>query len=415
MERVVFHCDCNSFFASCELLTHPELRDVPVAVCGDPASRHGIILAKNEPAKRYHVQTAETVYSALRKCPSLHLLAPHHERYRELSRLVNAIYARYTDCIEPFGIDESWLEMTHTWHLFGDAPEAVAHEIRRAVKNELGLTISVGVSFNKVFAKLGSDYKKPDAVTVFSRRNYRELVWPLPAGDLLFVGKSAQAQLAQMGVRTIGALACASEAELRDRLGKLGPEIRRYARGEDDAPVRRAGEAEEVKSVGNGLTFRRDLTSLSDARTGIGPLAEEVAMRLRRGGLFCCSVQLLIKDAKLQSISRQKQLSYPTHLARDIADAALSLLRENWTFPHPIRMLTVTALHLTDGSDFVQQLSLLEKPPPAPDAKREKLEQSMDRIREKYGKTAVGSASTVRSDLGLEPPLIRPQALKKKE
>ena len=189
-QRVIFHCDCNSFYASVELLRYPELRGVPVAVCGSPDDRHGIVLAKNEPAKRYGVQTAETVWSALRKCPGLKLLPPHHGQYREMSRAVNAIYARYTDRIEPFGIDESWLDMTQTWRLFGSSPAGVADAVRRAVKAETGLTISVGVSFNKVFAKLGSDYKKPDAVTVIDTENFRRIVWPLPVNTLLYVGRS---------------------------------------------------------------------------------------------------------------------------------------------------------------------------------------------------------------------------------
>ena len=179
-QRVIFHCDCNSFYASVELLTRPELKNVPVAVCGNPQHRHGIILAKNEAAKKYGIQTAETVASARRKCPQLALLPPHHELYRAYSKQVNAIYARYTEFVEPFGIDESWLDMTASWHLFGPSPVAVAHRIRREVKAQTGLTISVGISFTKAFAKLGSDYKKPDAVTEFSPENYRQLVWPLP-------------------------------------------------------------------------------------------------------------------------------------------------------------------------------------------------------------------------------------------
>ena len=254
-QRVIFHCDCNSFYASVELLRYPELRGVPVAVCGSPDDRHGIILAKNEPAKRYGVQTAETVWSALRKCPGLKLLPPHHGQYREMSRAVNAIYARYTDRIEPFGIDESWLDMTQTWRLFGSSPAGVADAVRRAVKAETGLTISVGVSFNKVFAKLGSDYKKPDAVTVIDTENFRRIVWPLPVNTLLYVGRSAQNTLAGLGVRNIGQLAAAKDEDLRAALGKLGPELGTYARGEENSPVRTADERPEIKSVGNGLTF----------------------------------------------------------------------------------------------------------------------------------------------------------------
>ena len=400
-DRVIFHCDCNSFYASVELLSHPELRDVPVAVCGDPESRHGIILAKNEPAKRFGIQTAETVYSALRKCPNLTLLPPHHDRYRVKSRQVNAIYARYTDRVEPFGIDESWLDMTGTWHLFGPSPKAVADQIRQVVRDETGLTLSVGVSFNKVFAKLGSDYKKPYATTVIGPEDFKRMVWPLPVESLLYVGRTTRKTLNGLGVRNIGQLAAADPEQLRQALGKLGPELRLYALGRDEAPVRRADEQPEVKSVGNGMTFRRDLVSRDDVAAGLTALSDEVAARLRAHGLLCTAVQVLIKDTDLRSITRQAPLPAPTHLARDIARAAQALVEKNWPAQKPIRMLTVTALNLTDGTG-ARQLSWLE-PEPQSDEKREKLEQSLDALRKKYGKASIASASRLNSDLGLGP------------
>ena len=192
MDRIILHCDCNCFYASCELLSHPDLRQLPVAVCGDPTERHGIILAKNEPAKRCGVKTAETIWKAKQKCPGLILLPPHHRLYAEYSKKINAVYGEYTDLVEPFGIDESWLDVTNSLHLFGGDAKALADTLRGRIKREFGLTISVGVSFNKVFAKLGSDYKKPDATTVIARGNWRDIVFPLPVGDLLFVGRSAQ-------------------------------------------------------------------------------------------------------------------------------------------------------------------------------------------------------------------------------
>ena len=203
MERTILHCDLNSFYASVELLRHPELRSRPVAVCGDPESRHGIILAKNEPAKRCGVKTAETIWQAKGKCPDLVLLSSHRADYQKYSRLVNDLYERYTDLVEPFGIDESWLDVTGSMHLFGGTGQAVADRLRREVRENFALTLSVGVSFNKVFAKLGSDYKKPDATTVITRENYRELLWPLPVTDMLFVGQAARRALAEYGMRTI--------------------------------------------------------------------------------------------------------------------------------------------------------------------------------------------------------------------
>ncbi|MBR3640621.1 MAG: DNA polymerase IV, partial [Oscillibacter sp.] len=217
MERIILHCDLNSFFASVELLSRPELRDVPVAVSGDPASRHGIILAKNEPAKKFGVKTAETIWQAKKKCPDLVLLPSHHALYREYSKKVNAIYDEYTDLVEPFGIDESWLDVTHTLHLFGGDAKGLADALRARLREELGLTISVGVSFNKVFTKLGSDYKKPDATTVISPENWKEIVWPLPVGDLLFVGAAARKAFAQYGVETVGQLA-ACKREMTETL-----------------------------------------------------------------------------------------------------------------------------------------------------------------------------------------------------
>lgn len=397
--RVIFHCDCNSFYASVELLSHPELKAVPVAVCGDPQHRHGIILAKNEPAKKFGIQTAETVASAMRKCPQLTLLAPHHERYREYSRRINAIYARYTEFVEPFGIDESWLDLTASWHLFGSSPIAVAHRIRREVKTETGLTISVGVSFTKALAKLGSDYKKPDAVTEFSAKNYRQLVWPLPVNTLLYVGRSAQNTLAKLGISTIGQLAGADPQILQAALGKLGAELQGFALGQEGSPVHSIYEKHELKSVGNGLTFPRDLTCLADAQAGLAALSDEVASRLRAHGLYAGAVQITVKDADFHTITRQVQLAAPTHLARDIAQQAVALLKQNWRFPAPIRMLTVTALNVSHSA--ATQLSMFEPEAGTRDDRRENLERSLDVIRGKYGKSAIASGAVLREDMGL--------------
>ncbi|HIW53808.1 MAG TPA: DNA polymerase IV [Candidatus Ruthenibacterium merdigallinarum] len=401
-DRVIFHCDCNSFYASVELLHHPQLRNVPMAVCGDPEQRRGVILAKNEAAKRLGVRTAQSVYEALRICPKLALVPPHHREYRRFSRQINAIYAQYTDRVEPFGIDESWLDMTGTWHLFGPSPAAVADLLRARVKAETGLTISVGVSFNKVFAKLGSDYRKPDATTVILQQDVARIVWPLPADALLYVGRAAKEALRRMGVETIGQLAAADPAALTAALGKLGGQLSQYARGEDVSEVRRAGDEREVKSVGNGLTFRRDLVGEADVRAGLAALADEVASRLRRYGLVCRAVQVTIKDPSLKSIQRQKHLDAPTCLARTIGAAALALVRANWDLRRPIRMLTVTALEVS-GEDEPEQLSMFEAAAPQKsDEKRERLERSLDAIRRKYGKNSIAAADVLKNDIGLE-------------
>ncbi len=385
MERVILHCDQNCFFASVELLSHPDLRDVPMAVCGDPASRHGIILAKNEPAKRFGIQTAETVWQARRKCPSLVLLPPHHKLYREYSVRVNELYGQYTDLVEPFGIDESWLDITGSMHLFGGDPVAIADELRRRVREELGLSISVGVSFNKIFAKLGSDYKKPDATTLISPENWQEIVWPLPVGAMLFVGRSAQHTLAQYGVETIGQLAACRPEMLEKLLGKLGRQLHEYANGLDRSPVRPQAEREPVKSVGNGTTFPHDLTRWEEVRAGLAALSDSVAMRLRRQGLYCSGVQVTIKDSSFCSISRQKRLESPTRLMKDIQRAAMELTRSAWRAPTPIRMLTVTALHITESAESFEQLDLLGAGRAVSDARQEKLESAVRAIRDKFG------------------------------
>ncbi len=389
MDRIILHCDLNCFFASVELLSHPDLRHLPVAVCGDPSSRHGIILAKNEPAKRCGVQTAETIWQAKKKCPSLVLLPPHHDRYRVYSKQVNAIYEQYTDLVEPFGIDESWLDVTGSLHLFGGDAAALADTLRHRVREELGLTLSVGVSFNKVFAKLGSDYKKPDATTVISRENWKEIVWPLPVGDLLFVGGAARKLLAQYGVKTIGDLAACPTDMLESLMGKLGTQLHEYACGLDASPVRSRSDREPVKSVGNGTTFPQNLTTWEQVRGGIAVLADSVATRLRRYGLYAGGVQVTVRDPAFRDRSRQTQLSTPTHLIRDITAAAMELTGQLWKPPSPIRALTVTAIHLATPSDAYEQVDLFTAAEAPKRKKQEQLEAAMDHIRSKYGTDAI--------------------------
>ncbi|MDD3347845.1 DNA polymerase IV [Oscillibacter sp.] len=395
MDRIILHCDLNCFYASVELLDHPELQNVPVAVCGDPASRHGIILAKNEPAKRCGVQTAETIWQAKKKCPDLVLLPPHHDLYREYSRKVNALYDTYTDLVEPFGIDESWLDITGTVHLFSGDAKAVADGLRRRVREELGLSLSVGVSFNKIFAKLGSDYRKPDATTVISRENWQKIVWPLPVGDLLFVGNAAQKLLHQYGVETIGQLAQCKPALLETLMGKLGVQLHAYANGLCGEPVRARCDAEIAKSVGSGTTFPKNLIKREQVASGIAILADSVSTRLRHCGLYAGGVQVTLRTPDFRDTSRQRQLSAPTRLIRELTDAAMSLVEELWKPPAPIRALTVTAIHLLPEGDAYEQVDLFTAPSAPVREKQEKLEAAMDRIRGKYGSGSIvfGAAS----------------------
>ena len=388
-DRIILHCDLNSFFASVELLSRPDLADAPVAVCGDPASRHGIILAKNELAKGFGVKTAETIWQAKRKCPDLVLLPSHHSLYHDYSRRVNSIYEQYTDLVEPFGIDESWLDITGTAHLFGGDPQAIADRIRQHIRQELGLTLSVGVSFNKVFAKLGSDYKKPDATTVISRENWRSIVWPLPVSDLLFVGQAARKILNAHGVETIGQLAGCREDMLDTLLGKLGLQLHSYANGLDREPVRSPENREPIKSVGNGNTFRENLTTRTQVQNGIAMLADSVAGRLRAHGMYAGGVQVTIRTPDFKTITRQKQFPVSTHLMRDLAQGAMELMEKAWSPPTPIRMLTVTAIHLTPDQQTYEQVDLFSQDTAPKNQRQEKLEKTMDAIRGRFGTDAI--------------------------
>lgn len=388
-ERVILHCDLNSFFASVELLDKPALLNVPVAVCGDPGKRHGIILAKNEPAKKCGVQTAETIWQAQKKCPGLVLLPPHHRLYRRYSLMVNEIYDRFTDLVEPFGIDESWLDMTGSLHLFGGSARETADLIRQTVKEETGLTVSVGVSFNKVFAKLGSDMKKPDATTVISPENWRELVWPQPLGNMLFAGKAATETLKKYGVETIGQLAACDPALPEQLLGKMGRQLWQYANGLDKSPVKPRHQPEPVKSVGNGTTFPRNLVRWEELRAGLLPLCDSVATRLRHQGLYAGGVSLAIKSADFKTTVKQMRLPAPTHLMRDIYHTALELAQQLWKPPTPVRALTVTALYVTESAESFEQLDLLGGAAQQQNRRQERLESAMDAIRQKYGRSAI--------------------------
>ncbi len=394
-DRVILHCDCNGFFASVECALNPKLKNVPMAVGGSVEARHGIILAKNELAKKYNIQTAETIFSAKKKCPDLVIVPPRHDMYEEYSQRVNKIYLEYTDQVEKFGIDESWLDVTGSGKLFGSGEE-IAAILRKRVREEIGITISVGVSFNKVFAKLGSDYKKPDATTVISRENYKDIVYPLPVSDLLFVGRRTKEALAKLHIETIGDLAGSDENAIKKLLGKPGEMICRYARGEDDSPVDPHAN-DEVKSVGNGMTFKRDLYGEKDILCGISHLSESIAVRMRRKGVKCTVVQVTIKDPNLHSIQRQEKLDRPTNLAKEITDKAMEIMRHSWNMKNPIRMLTVTGGGIV-SENAAEQISFFDE---EKNPKRENLEKTLDAIRDKYGKDSVKNANVINNDLGI--------------
>ena len=396
-DRAILHCDCNNFYASVELLKYPELRDKPVAVAGDPEGRHGIILAKNMAAKRLGVQTAETIWQAKRKCPDLILLPPHHEEYEAMSRRINAIYLDFTDQVEPFSVDESWLDVTGSRQLFGSG-EAIADSLRRRLREELGVTISVGVADNRWWAKLGSDYKKPDATTVITRENVAALLYPLPVRDMLFVGGAAAEVLTRHGVNTIGQLASLSPALLERWLGKQGTSLHRMVHGMDDAPIRRWGESEAVKSVGNSMTYPHDLVGPEAWRAGLMPLCDSVGARLRAQGLKCRTITVQIKDKSFKVISRQKTLPVPTCLTRQIFREALDILGGCWSPDAPIRLLSVTASGLCPADEAASaQLSFLTEVQ-ADDPRQVKLEQAVDAMRSRFGRTAIQPGTVIHTE-----------------
>lgn len=387
-DRVILHSDLNNCYASIELLHHPELRGKPLVVGGDAQQRHGIVLAKDDIAKRFGVKTGEVLWQARQKCPGLVVVAPNFPLYLRYSQMARKIYADYTDLTEPFGIDESWCDVSGTTHIYGDG-EKIANAIRRRIKYEMGVTVSIGVSFNKIFAKLGSDMKKPDAVTVITRDHFKEKVWPLPVDNLLYVGPSTRRRLHVYGIDTIGGLARESPALLKRALGKWGEILWRFANGEDHAAVSPQNADPMIKSIGNSATAPRDLCCAQDVKIMIYVLAESVAMRMREQGFKATEAAVSIRDCELHSIERQGRLEKPTHITAEIAGKALSLFERHYTWDRPIRSIGVRAAGFIHDTEPVQ-LDFFS------DEKRrrrqENLEAAVDGVRRRFGYGAVGRA-----------------------
>ena len=381
--RTVLHVDLNNFYASVETIIDPSLKGDFLGVTGNIESRHGVILAKSESAKKAGVKTGMTVHEALKICPELKLVEAKHDRYVKYSEIVRNIYRRYTDVIEPFGIDECWLDCTSTVKMFGGG-EKIANDIRETVKRETGLTVSVGVSFNKVFAKLGSDMKKPDAVTVISPENFKEKVWGLPGENLLLVGKSTLEKLKKYNIATIGDLAAVDEKFLTDKFGKWGATLKIYAEGLDDTPVMKDNESDEIKSVGNSITSYRDLVNMEDAKLVFSVLAASVSRRLISYNVGkACGISVYVRDNELNSITRSARLPYPTVLADDFCAAAEKLLENSYDFKKPIRTLGLTVSGFTEKS--YEQLTVYDKEY----RKKLSLQLAVNAINDKYGKKSV--------------------------
>lgn len=392
--RAVLHSDINCCYAQIECQTRPELRGKPVVVGGDEEARHGIVLAKNLIAKRAGVKTAMALWEARKACPGLVVVPPDYRLYMDVSRRAREIYYDYTDRVEPFGPDEAWLDVTGTRRCLGLSPAEIAREVSERMVAELGISVSVGVSWNKIFAKFGSDYKKPDAVTVITRENYREVVWQAPVRDLLYVGPATERKLHSSGIDTIGQLACASDELLRNRLGKMGFVLRGFARGEDCTPVKpydrdAADVMREIKSYGNGLTAPRDICDPQSAKAYVWMLAESVAQRMREGRARARTVSVGARAADdLSTRSRQCKLPAATDVTLEVARAAWGLLRELEPLDasHPLRGIHVRASDL-EPADADLQASLFD-PMPRRTEMRE-LDASVDDLRRRYGNKCV--------------------------
>ena len=396
MSRTILHSDCNCFYASVELLHHPELRGKPVAVGGDPEARHGIVLTADYTAKRHGVKTGMALWQAKQVCQDITFLPPRMDLYLRFSKMAQEIYAEYTDKREPYGIDESWLDVTDSASIKGDGYR-IAQEISSRMKKELGITVSVGVSFNKIFAKLGSDYKKPDAITTMNKDEYKEKAWPLPVSDLLYVGSATNKKLYSMGILTIGDLSRTDETLLVRRLGKMGSILWAFANGYDDSPVKMENTSAPVKSVGNSTTTPKDMETDEDVKIVLYILAESVAARLRENGFRCRTVEISIRDKDLFHFSRQMKLKNASNITREIAEAGYKLYKENYRLPanekelknstpeyyqKPLRSIGIRGTDLVTDY-FWEQLDLFTDPQFR--EKQMKMDEAVDIIRKRFG------------------------------
>jgi len=388
-ERSILHCDLNNFYASVETVLNPELKGKPVAVCGRSEDRHGIVLAKSECAKHFGVKTGDVVWQAKNKCRELIVLEPHFDEYVKYGKAARRIYYDYTDMIEPFGMDECWLDVTASDKLFGSDRE-IAYRIKERVKKELGITLSVGVSFNKTFAKLGSDMKKPDGITVIRKGDFRQKVWGLPACDMLWVGRSTYKTLQKYGIFTIGDIANTSVDTLVSLFGKSGTTLWQCANGYEHSEVSDFFSRPEIKSVGRGITLVSDITENEEVYRVILSLSHEVSYELRRHGLSAGAVQISVKNNALKTVQFQKKTDFITQNAREITDLAFSLFLERYDRKLPVRAVSVRAIDLY-RYDVAVQLDMffdIEK-----HIRREKIEKTVISINEKFGKNTVREAT----------------------
>jgi len=384
MERFILHSDLNNFYASVESLYNPSIRNKAVAVVGDEEKRHGIVLAKNYIAKSYGVKTGDTVWEARQKCREELVCVPaRFELYLYISKIVKSIYREYSDRVESFGIDEAWIDISHLARNFEEA-EKIANNIRCRIIAEVGLTVSVGVSFNKIFAKLGSDLKKPNATVVITKDNYKDKVWSVPVEELLYVGRATKKKFEKGNIKTIGDLANTDLKYLKLTLGKMGETLHRFANGEDCSEVSKVTDAEKIKSFGNSTTCPIDLYNNEQVKSIIYMLAESVAERMKEKGFYAKEVSLWIKDSSLNSFDRQRGLITPTNVSQDIAKVAYEIFKDNYNWNLDVRAIGVRVSHLTDGKiqyDLFKSCNNLER--------KQKLERTIESLRERFGYSVI--------------------------
>lgn len=395
MDKIILHCDINHCYAQIEEMKYPELKKVAMAVGGYETTRHGIILAKNDLAKPYGIRTGESLREAYEKCPNLLVIPPHYEEYLYYTERIKDIYRDYSDQVESFGLDEAWVDITKSLSLFDGDVLHFVKKMQRRILDEVGINVSIGISFNKIFAKLGSDMNKKAGITYISKENYQSLVWPQPVDHLLYVGRATKQKLYRYGILTIGDLACYDVNKLKQYLGKMGEIIWMFANGKDEASVASILDEDNIKSIGNGITTPKDIINIKEAKLVFYVLAESVASRLRDANYKASTISIHLRDTNLTSFTRQCKIETPTDVCDEIMKHVMKLLKEHYDFHIPLRSVTLSVSQLSDAL-IPDQLSLFEE-----ENKQDQrvLDQTIDQIRNRYGFSSIKRCSMLLDEI----------------
>ncbi|MBE7075364.1 MAG: DNA polymerase IV [Clostridiales bacterium] len=388
-ERVIFHCDANSFYASVEVANNPQYAGKPVAVSGNPKTRTGIILTKNHIAKKYGVLTGEAIWQAKQKCPNLICLPPNHKLYSLYSIKLRKLYEKYTDKVESFGIDECWLDVTETIKFFGSAQD-LAYKIKEEVKSTLGITISVGISFCKIFAKLGSDLKKPDAITTINKEDYEKIVYPLPITHIIGIGKRLELRFNKLGINTLGDITRLPDFILKKKFGIIGLNLKQKLLGNDFEIVKNCEEHEPPKSIGNGTTTILDVYSKNEILCVVTALCDEISSRLRLGNFVAGGISVTLKTADFQHFHKSNKMAYRTNSLSDLSKNVMQLIDSFWQYNEPIRAIRICSFYLSNAKEL--QLDMFSNT-----NKNNNLNSCLDTIRSKYGYYSIAPASTIKN------------------